>query len=278
MLQCNMAGVADAGSLLEPRPIMPPSPSLPDTDHSVPVFRLIIAGVLMLALFIVAIIGSAAPAEEDPVRAKLAGVLDSGLRDKLAHYAETMAATRPMMEVETPEGHFKIDNCTAFVALAGRDGRSRAIFDHPLAPAYQECSVMRLLYNARLPEAYVAPLASLAHAVVNRLDPATLRTLAPAWAGKARRLADIAADSSTVTDRRIELVHGNVHWSLEVVASVDVAGSPVEDLVVHVGHGSDRDTFMVLMTRNDGALMALPLNVFVVGGGLAMAQAQAQGF
>jgi hypothetical protein len=114
--------------------------------------------------------------------------------------------------------------------------------------------------------------------VVSRLDPVTLNAFSPAWAGKSRRLADVAADSLTVTDRRIDLARGAARWSLEVVASVDVAGSPVEDLVVHVGHGSDRDTFMVLMTRNDGALMALPLNVFVVGGGLAMAQAQAQGF
>ena len=61
-----------------------------------------------------------------------------------------------------------------------------------------------------------------------------------------------------------------------MVASVDVAGSPVEDLVVRIGHGSGSETFMVLMTRDDGALTALPLNVFVVGGGLAMAQAEAR--
>ena len=71
---------------------------------------------------------------------------------------------------------------------------------------------------------------------------------------------------------------GDARWSLEVVASADVAGSPVEDLVVRIGHGSGSDTYMVLMTRDDGALAALPLNVFVVGGGLAMAQAKAQGF
>ena len=184
MLQCNMAGVADAGPLLEPRPIMRPSPSLPDIDHSVPVFRLIIAGVFLLVLFIIATVGSTAPAEEDPMRAKLAGVLDPSLRDKLAHYAETMAAPRPMIEVDTPEGHFKADNCAAFIALAGRDARGRGLIDHPLAPLYQECSVMRLLHNARQPEEHMAPLASLARAVVNRLDPATLNALAPAWAGK----------------------------------------------------------------------------------------------
>ena len=71
---------------------MRPSPSLPDIDHSVPVLRLIVAGVFLLALFIIATIGSTAPAEEDPMRARLAGVLDPGLRDKLEHYAETMAA------------------------------------------------------------------------------------------------------------------------------------------------------------------------------------------
>ena len=212
------------------------------------------------------------------MRARLAGVLDPSLRNKLARYAETMAAPRPMIEVDTPEGHFKADNCAAFVALAGRDARGRSLIDHPLAPVYQECSVMRLLHNARSPEDHIAPLASLAHAVVGRLDPTTLHTLAPAWAGKSRRLADVAADSITVTDRRIDLARGDARWSLEVVASVDVAGSPVEDLVVRVGHGSGSETFMVLMSRDDGALAALPLNVFVVGGGLAMAQAQAQGF
>ena len=98
---------------------MRPSPSLPDIDHSVPVFRLIAAGVFLLALFIIATVSSTAPAEEDPMRAKLAGVLDPSLRDKLAHYAETMAAPRPMIEVDTPEGHFKADNCAAFRS-AGR--------------------------------------------------------------------------------------------------------------------------------------------------------------
>ena len=80
----------------------------------------------LLALFIIAIVGSTAPAEEDPMRVRLAGVLDSGLRDKLARYAETMAAPRPMIEVDTSEGHFKADNCAAFVALAGRDAPGRA--------------------------------------------------------------------------------------------------------------------------------------------------------
>jgi hypothetical protein len=278
MLQCNMAGVADAGPLLEPRPIMRPSPSLSDIDHSLPVFRLIAAGVFLLALFIIATVSSTAPAEEDPMRAKLAGVLDPSLRDKLAHYAETMTAPRPMIEFDTPEGHFKADNCAAFVALAGRDARGRGLIDHPLAPVYQECSVMRLLNNARQPEEHMAPLDSLARAVARRLDLVSLHTLAPIWAGNSRRLADVAADSITLTDRRIDLAHGDAHWSLEVVASVDVAGSPVEDLLVRVGHGSGSETYMVLMSRDDGGLAALPLNVFVVGGGLAMAQAQAQGF
>ncbi len=222
---------------------MRPSPSLPDIDHSVPVFRLIVAGVFLLVLFIIATVGSTAPAEEDPMRARLAGVLDPALRDKLAHYAETMAAPRPMIEVDTPEGHFKADNCAAFIALAGRDARGRGLIDHPLAPLYQECSVMRLLHNARQPEDHVAPLASLARAVVNRLDPATLHALAPAWAGKSRRLADVAADSITVTDRRIDLARGDARWSLEVVASVDVAGSPVEDLLSGSGSGSGRRDF-----------------------------------
>jgi hypothetical protein len=257
---------------------MRPSPSFSDIDPSVPFLRLFIAGIFLLTLFIIATVGSTAPAEEDPMRARLAGVLDPSLRDKLAHYAETMAAPRPMIEVDTPEGHFKADNCAAFIAIAGRDAWGRRLIDHPLAPVYQECSVMRLLHNARQPEDHVAPLGSLARAVVSRLDPATLNAFAPTWAGKSRRLADVAADTVTVTDRRIDLARGDARWSLEVVASVDVAGSPVEDLVVRVGYGSDRDTFMVLMTRNDGALMALPLNVFVVGGGLAMAQAQAQAF
>src|SRR3954469_23679295 len=86
MLQCNIAGIADAGSSLEPRPIMRPSPSLSEIDHSLPVYRLIAVGVLLLVLFIIATVGSTAPAEEDPARAVLAGVLDPGLRDKLAHY------------------------------------------------------------------------------------------------------------------------------------------------------------------------------------------------
>jgi hypothetical protein len=278
MLQCNMAGVDDAGPFLEPRPIMRPSPSFSDIDPSVPVFRLIAAGVFLLVLFIIATIGSTAPAEEDPMRARLAGVLDPSLRDKLSRYAETMAEKRPVIEIETPEGRFKADNCTGYVALTGRDARGRGLIDHPLASHYQECSIMRLLHNSRTPEEHIAPQASLARAVADRLDPATLNALAPAWAGKTRRLANVPADSFAVTDRRIDVARGDAQWSLDVVASVDVAGSPVEDLVVRIGCGSGAGTFMVLMTRDDGALAALPLNVFVAGGGLAMAQAQAQGF
>src|SRR3954463_13233888 len=77
MLQCNIASVADAGPPLESRPIMRPSPSLSDIDHSLPIYRLIAAGVLLLVLFIIATVGSTAPAEEDPMRARLAGVLGS---------------------------------------------------------------------------------------------------------------------------------------------------------------------------------------------------------
>ena len=165
---------------------MRPSPSFSDIDHSVPVFRLIAAGVFLLVLFIIATVGSTAPAEEDPMRAKLAGVLDPSLRDKLAHYAETMAAPRPMIEVDTPEGHFKADNCAAFVALAGRDARGRGLIDHPLAPLYQECSVMRLLHNARQPEEHMAPLGSLARAVVRPSGPGNLECSSP---GLGRQIA-----------------------------------------------------------------------------------------
>jgi hypothetical protein len=47
----------------------------------------------------------------------------------------------------------------------------------------------------------------------------------------------------------------------------------VEELVVRIGRGSGNDTFMVLMARDDGALTALSLDVFMVGGSMAMAQA-----
>ena len=142
-----------------------PIASLPDIDHSLPVYRLFAAGVFLLVLFIIATVGSTAPVGEDPTRAKLAGVLDPALRGKLARYAETMTEPRTMIEVDTPEGHLKADNCAAFIALVGRDAWGRGLIDHPLAPTYQECSVMRVLNNARQPEDHVAPLASLAHAV-----------------------------------------------------------------------------------------------------------------
>ncbi|WP_158044481.1 hypothetical protein [Skermanella pratensis] len=252
---------------------MPPSPILPDLDRPFPFYRVVIAGVFLLVLLIVATIGSMAPAGETPDHGRLAGVLDPDLRGKLERYAESMSAPRPVLEVETADGRYKTDSCAGFVAFSSRDGRGRALMEHPLASAYEDCTVMRILHNARQPEEHVAPLGSLGHAVFSRLDPATLQEMGPAWAGKAARLAGIAADRTEVDGRRIELVRGKSAWAMEIVASVDIAGPPVEDLVVRISRDGKTAGFMVLMTRNDGSLTALPLDVFVVGGGLAMAQA-----
>lgn len=252
---------------------MPPSPILPDLDRPFPLYRVVIVGVFLLVLLIVATIGSMAPAGESPDHGRLAGVLDPDLRGKLERYAETMSAPRPLIEVETPDGRYRTDSCAGFVAFSTRDGRGRALMEHPLAAAYEDCSVIRILHNARRPEEHVAPLGSLGHAVFSRLDPATLQAMAPAWAGRTARLAGIAADRVQVDGRRIELIRGSDSWAMEIVASVDVAGPPVEDLVVRISRNGRTAGFMILMTRNDGSLSALPLDVFVVGGGLAMAQA-----
>src|SRR3954447_17836873 len=64
------------------------------------------------------------PAEEDTMRGKLAGILDSGLRDKMARYAESMVAIRPEIQVETIDGHYSTDTCAGFIGLAGREGRA----------------------------------------------------------------------------------------------------------------------------------------------------------
>lgn len=183
-----------------------------------------------------------------------------------------MSAPRPVIEVETPDGRYRTDSCAGFVAFSSRDGRGKALMEHPLASAYEDCTVMRILHNARQPEEHVAPLGGLGHAVFSRLDPATLQEMAPAWAGRAARLAGIAADRAEVDGRRIELARGKVpgRWR-----SSRRSMSPVRRWRIWWSGSADGKTagFMVLMTRNDGSLTALPLDVFVVGGGLAMAQA-----
>ena len=147
-------------------------PRFSDIDPSVPVFRLIAAGVFLLVLFIIATVGSTAPAEEDPMRARLAGVLDPSLRDKLARYAETMAEQRPMIEIDNSRRPLQGGQLRRLRRTdRARCARGRGLIDHPLASLYQECSVMRLLHNARQPEEHIAPLASLARAVVRPSGP-----------------------------------------------------------------------------------------------------------
>ncbi|EWY40132.1 hypothetical protein N825_03370 [Skermanella stibiiresistens SB22] len=242
-------------------------------DRPFPLYRVIITGLFLLVLFVIATLGSTAPASEGAEESKFSGILDPDLRNKLEHYTQAMAATRPLIEVETADGRYKTDSCAGFMALSGHDGRARALNSHPLASAYRDCAVLRVLHTAREPEQHLSTLAGLGQAVFTRLDPASLQSLAPAWAVKAARLAGIGSDHVEIGDRRVILARGQSTWTMEVIASVDVAGPPVEDLVVRVSRDGVAAGFLVLVSRTDGSLNALPLDVFIMGGGVAMAQA-----
>ena len=73
-------------------------------------------------------------------------------------------------------------------------------------------------------------------------------------------------------ERRVELVRGSATWVLEVTASVDVSGTPVEDLVVRIDRGTGATGYMVLVSTLDGSFRAIPIEAFVIGGGAAVAQ------
>ena len=57
-----------------------------------------------------------------------------------------------------------------------------------------------------------------------------------------------------------------------MVATAEITGSPVEDLVVRIDRGTGASGYMVLVAQDGGTLKALPIDIFVVGGGAAVAQ------
>jgi hypothetical protein len=103
------------------------------------------------------------------------------------------------------------------------------------------------------PEYHIAPAASLGRVLAERLDPSALKPVLPEWIGQVRRLRDAPADETVISAQAVMLRHGEQRITMEILASADIAGKNVEDLLVRIT-GSGMPHYIVLTQAEGGSL------------------------
>ena len=103
------------------------------------------------------------------------------------------------------------------------------------------------------PESHLAPAASLGRVLAERLDPSALKAVLPEWIGKVRRLRDAAADETVISAHSVTMRRGEQRIAIEILASANIAGKYVEDLLVRIT-GSGMPHYVVLIQDEGGSL------------------------
>jgi hypothetical protein len=235
-------------------PIMLPSSSDPNSEPDRSVAALLgafgIIGIMVSISVAATLTGTPAGAES-----RTPAIYDPALNAKLATFEVGKPPALPPLTIDQPGGAITVVNCTGYLAVAQRSERGRALAGQEAARPYADCAVLRLLRSARRPAVHLGPSDGLGRAMLSRLDPTSLNGLAPTGAGKIHRLSDVPAGRVAVDGKRVALIDGDKEWSIEVVASADLLGSDLEDLVVRIKRDG-AEHYAVLMTDRTGALQA----------------------
>jgi hypothetical protein len=170
---------------------------------------------------------------------------DPAFKAALANFDHEMSRERPEMFGSFSDGDVRIRNCLGFLTATTRPDRRRYFSETAGAHEYADCLPLRAAYLSPGPEFHLAPEASLGRVLSERLDPLSLKAALPQWVGPARRLRDAGADETVVAAHAVTLRHGDDRVAIEILASADIAGRDLEDLVVRIT-GSGMPRYVVL--------------------------------
>jgi hypothetical protein len=171
----------------------------------------------------------------------------------LANFDHEMSRERPEMFGSFSDGDVRIRNCLGFLTATTRPDRRRYFSETAGAHEYADCLPLRAAYLSPGPEFHLAPEASLGRVLSERLDPLSLKAALPQWVGPARRLRDAGADETVVAAHAVTLRHGDDRVAIEILASANIAGRDLEDLVVRIT-GSGMPRYVVLTQDEAGSL------------------------
>jgi hypothetical protein len=170
---------------------------------------------------------------------------DPAFKAALANFDHEMSRERPEMFGSFSDGDVRIRNCLGFLTATTRPDRRRYFSETAGAHEYADCLPLRAAYLSPGPEFHLAPEASLGRVLSERLDPLSLKAALPQWVGPARRLRDAGADETVVAAHAVTLRHGDDRVAIEILASANIAGRDLEDLVVRIT-GSGMPRYVVL--------------------------------
>ena len=178
---------------------------------------------------------------------------DQAFQSALTNFDHEMSRPRPELFGGFPDGDVRVQNCLGFLTATVRPDRRRFFSELTGGEDYADCLALRAVRLSEGPEYHLAPAASLGRVLTERLDPSALKTVLPEWITKVRRLRDAAADETVISAHSVTMRRGEQRIAIEILASADIAGKYVEDLVVRIT-GSGVPHYAVLVQDESGSL------------------------
>ena len=178
---------------------------------------------------------------------------DQAFQSALTNYDYEMSRSRPELVASFSDGDIRIQNCIGFLTATVRPDRRRFFSELAGAEDYADCLPLRTARLSGGPEYHLAPAASLGRVLAERFDPSALKAVLPEWIGKVRRLRDAAADETVISAHSVTMRRGEQSIAVEILASANIAGKDVEDLLVRIT-GSGTPRYVVLIQDEGGSL------------------------
>jgi hypothetical protein len=207
--------------------------------------------------FMLGVLGVAMALDHSSVRfgkaAPSAVIHDRAFQTAITNFDYEMTKARPELFSSFSDGDIRIGNCLGFLTATMRPDRRRHFSELPGGEAYADCLPLRAARLSPGPEYHLAPAASLGRVLAERLDPSALKGTLPDWITRFRRLRDAKIEDTAVSAQSVTLNHGGQRIALQILASANIAGKEMEDLLVRVtGTGAAR--YIVLAQGADGSL------------------------
>jgi hypothetical protein len=207
--------------------------------------------------FMLGVLGVAMALDYTGVRpgkpAPSAVIHDRAFQTAIANFDYEMTKARPELFGGFSDGDIRVGNCLGFLTATMRPDRRRYFSELPGGDAYADCLPLRTARLSHGPEYHLAPAAGLGRVLAERLDPSALKDVLPDWVARFRRLRDAKVEDTAVSAQSVTLNHGGQRIALEILASANIAGKNLEDLLVRVT-GSGGVRYIVLSQGADGSL------------------------
>ena len=178
------------------------------------------------------------------------------------------ALSRPELSGSFADGDVSVRSCLDFLTATVRPDRLRHFGGLADSYHYDDCLPLRAAYLGRGPRDFIGPDQRLGQILGDRLDPSRLKDLLPAWIRPARRLRDAGADRIEILPRGIVLHQGGRAVAVDVLASADITGRGIEDLIIRVT-GSGPVRYALLEQDQSGALVPMDRQAVVPHAGIA---------